>query len=375
MRQHAKASASPTTDTEPRPSARTQAPASTARLVLLAMGGLCLIAGLDAALLLVGVWAPVDTDRLPAVHGMVMVLGFLGTLISLERAQALGRTWAYLAPALLGAGGLALVAGAPLVFGGLLLMEGAILFGAVYLALFRRAPLPLVAVQALSTLPAILAAALWLVVDVAALIGLLATFVVLTIAAERAELAQIAMGRRAVPTLVALGSGLAVAAAVSLAWPPATRALGAVIVVTALWLLRDDVPRRMIRTTGLRRYNAAALMAGYVWLVVAGLTWLTVGTPTTTATYDIVIHATFLGFGVSMVMAHAPIILPAVLGRALPYRPVSWLPLATLHGGMAIRITGDLAGAHDLWQIGSVLTVISLVLFVVVSAFLVVTAR
>ncbi|MGL5248413.1 MAG: hypothetical protein ACRC8U_09485, partial [Brooklawnia sp.] len=61
------------------------------RLVLLALGGASLLAGLDAALLLVGVWAPVDSDRLPGLHGIVMVLGFLGTVIALERAQSLGR--------------------------------------------------------------------------------------------------------------------------------------------------------------------------------------------------------------------------------------------------------------------------------------------
>ena len=37
----------------------------------------------------------------------------MGTLISLERAQALRNPLAYLAPALLGAGSLALIAGAP----------------------------------------------------------------------------------------------------------------------------------------------------------------------------------------------------------------------------------------------------------------------
>ena len=71
-------------------------------------------AGLNAALVAVGVWAPAPADHLPSVHGMVMVLGFMGTLIALERAQALRQTWAYLAPALLACGGLALVAGAHL---------------------------------------------------------------------------------------------------------------------------------------------------------------------------------------------------------------------------------------------------------------------
>jgi len=36
--------------------------------------------------------------------------------------------------------------------------------------------------------------------------------------------------------------------------------------------------------------------------------------------YDAVVHAIFLGFVISMVMAHAPVILPAVLRRPLPYR-------------------------------------------------------
>ena len=143
------------------------------RVALLGLGGASLLAGLDAALVALGVWAPVPAAHLPGVHGMVMVLGFMGTLISLERAQALRQPWAYLAPALLGSGGITLAAGLP-VLGQLLLVQGAVAFLAVYLALWRRAPLPLVAVQVLSTIPALAAAALWFRVDLAALIPLLA---------------------------------------------------------------------------------------------------------------------------------------------------------------------------------------------------------
>ena len=366
----------PRRPTPPAGRGRAATPASRGRIALLALGGACLLVGLNAALLLLGVWAPVASDRLPDVHGMVMVLGFLGTLISLERAQAIGRPWAYLAPALLGAGGLTLASGSPLVLGQLLLVEGCLMFGAVYLALWRRAPLPLVAVQVVSVLPALLASALWLVVDIGPLIALLAAFLVLTIAAERAELAQLSMGRRAVPTLVGLASVLAVSAAASLAWPDAAlRVFGATVLATAAWLARDDVARRMIHTDGLRRYNAAALLAGYFWLGAAGLTWLLAGVPEQHATYDIVIHATFLGFGVSMVMAHAPIILPAVLGRSLPYRPVSWVPLIALHVGMLARVVGVVGDWTPLWQAGSVLALTALLLFVVVSLVLVVRAR
>ncbi|MCF4141059.1 hypothetical protein L1856_35950 [Streptomyces sp. Tue 6430] len=83
--------------------------AGTRRAPLLLAAGLCLLAGLDAALGLLGLPAPVTDDRLPKVHGVLLVLGFAGTLVALERAVALGGRWPYLAPAGLGAGGLLLL--------------------------------------------------------------------------------------------------------------------------------------------------------------------------------------------------------------------------------------------------------------------------
>lgn len=328
-----------------------------------------MLAGLDAALLALGVWAPVPAAHLPGVHGMIMVLGFMGTLIALERAQALRQPWAYLAPGLLGSGGIALALGQA-VLGQLLLVQGMLAFLGVYIALWRRAPLPLVAVQVLSTVPALAAAALWLVIDLAALVPLLAAFLVLTIAAERAELAQLALGPRAIPRLVGLAAAVVGSAASALVWPDiGARLLGGSIIATAVWLARDDVARRMVRTTtGLRRFNGAALLLGYGWLVVAGVVWLIGGAPRTDAAYDVVIHATFLGFGVSMIMAHAPIIFPAVLGRPLPYGRLFWLPLLVLHGGLVIRVIGDALGRGALWQGGSVVTVVSLLVFVATAA-------
>lgn len=352
------------------------APRRTARgrLVLLALGGVSLLAGLDAALLLVGVWAPVDSARLPGLHGMVMVLGFLGTVIALERAQSLGRRWGYLAPAVLAAGSLTLVAGAPPLLGKLLLVQGCLLFIAVYVALWRRAPVAMVAVQVLSAVLALCAAALWLLIGVENLITFLIGFIVLTIGAERAELAQLTMGPKAPGRLVALSAALVVTTLASMLWPDlGMRAFGLVVLGFAAWLARDDVARRFIRADGLRRYNAAALLAGYFWLGVVGITWLVAGFPASTISYDIVIHGTFLGFAVSMIMAHAPIIFPAVLGRPLPYRPVSWLPLVMLHLGMVVRVTGGLTGRDLLWQAGSVITVLAMVVFLIVSVLLVVT--
>src|SRR5690625_7119347 len=87
------------------------------RLTLLIPGGLGLLAGLDSALLLLGLPAPLTTDRLPDIHGPLMVFAFLGTLIALERAVARGRGWAYLAPGALGLGGIAALSPLPLILG------------------------------------------------------------------------------------------------------------------------------------------------------------------------------------------------------------------------------------------------------------------
>lgn len=355
-----------------RPVARSASRRVHPRVLLLGLGGLCLLAGLDAALVSLGLWAPVQAAHLPDVHGMVMVLGFMGSVISLERAQALRQPWAYLAPGVLACGALALVLDAHLL-GQLLLVQGCGVFLLVYVALWRRAPLPLVAVQVLSAVLAAMAALLWLAVDVASLLPLLAGFLVLTIISERAELAQLTMGHRAVPILVICASGLAASASLSLVWPePAVRFFGGMMVLTAVWLIRDDVVRRMIRTSGLRRYNATALLLGYGWLIVAGVTWLVGGPATHHAGYDVTIHATFLGFGVSMIMAHAPIIFPTVIGRDLPYRPVLWAPLVLLNMGLLARVPGAVLGMTRLWEVGSVLNIVAMLTFVVTAAVVVV---
>ncbi len=328
-----------------------------------------MLAGLDAGLVRLGVWAPVASERVGDLHGPVMVLGFLGTLISLERAQALRNPLAYLAPALLGVGALTLLAGAPLLLGQLLLVNGAVAFTGVLVALWVRAPLPLVAAQALGTFFAALAAGLWVVFDVATVLPLLAVFLIITIAAERAELAQLTMGGRAIPTLLVLACMLASGGIIGLFAPAiGLRVLGLAALLVALWLVRDDVGRRMMKTTGLRRFNAAALLAGDAWLAVAGVVWLVVGQPTGRAPYDIAIHGTFLGFGVSMVMAHAPIIFPAVIGRPLPYRRAFWVPLVALHVGLVLRVVGDLAGLDLLWRTGGIVNVVSILLFVITAA-------
>ena len=342
------------------------------RLPVLVPGGVALLAGLDAALMLLGLPAPVSAARLPDVHGMLLVLGFVGTLISLERAVALGHRAGYLAPGLLGAGAVLLVSPAPMPLARAALLTGTVALVGVYVPLWRRQRDDAVLVQGLGAVLATGAATLWLAdVAVPTLLPWLVGFVVLTIAGERLELARIAMGPGAGRTLVLLSAALVVTVTASLLWPAlGTPTVGLGMVVLVAWLATHDVARRTVRSRGQVRFMAASMLAAYFWLAVAGAVWVVGGPAADDVRYDAVVHAVFLGFTLSMVMAHAPVILPAVLRRPMPYHPVMLVPAAVLHASLALRLwVGDALGVPLAWQVGGALNIASLLGFVAVVAW------
>ncbi len=53
-------------------------------------------------------------------------------------------------------------------------------------------------------------------------------------------------------------------------------------------------------------------------------------------------HSIFVGFVIVMIMAHAPIILPAVLGVPVKFTPLFYTPVTLLHLSLALRVTADL---------------------------------
>lgn len=303
---------------------------------------------------------------------MLMVFGFVGTLVSLERAVALRRRNGFLAPALLGLGGLLLLAPAPLYVGKLVQLAGAIAFVAVYIPLWRRQRDDAVLIQAFGAVLAVCALTLWLGgVEVAALVPWLAGFVILTIGGERLELARLTMGARAARDLLTLGAILVVAIAASLLWPlVGYPLLGAALLLLVLWLAIHDVARLTIRSTGLPRFAAGCMLAGYFWLAVAATTWLIGGAALDGPRYDAILHSVFLGFTISMIMAHAPIILPAVLRQPLPYHPYMLVPAILLHLSLVVRVwLGDAFALQTAWQIGGVLNITALLLFVLVAGW------
>ncbi|HET8587642.1 MAG TPA: hypothetical protein VFM74_07180 [Candidatus Limnocylindria bacterium] len=340
-------------------------------LALLSLGGLSLFAGLTGALVLLGIGMPSATARLAAAHGLLMALGFLGTMIALERAVALRRRWAFLAPLGAGLGAVALLLGLPPIIAGGLLLGGGVVFAAMYVAFDRIEVALHIRTQAAAAVAWPVAALLWLTGrPVSGIVPWLAAFLVLIIAGERLELSRLGqLPPRARLSFIAAGAIFYAGVALSLLLPDVgARLAGGGLVALAVWLAGHDLARRTVRMAGVTRFIALCLLIGYGWLAVGGLLWIGFGAMSGAA-YDAMLHTVFLGFVMSMVFGHAPVIIPAVLRVPLPYHRRFYLHLGLLHAGLLLRVVGgDLLGLQPLWQIGGVLNVIALLLFVASSA-------
>jgi hypothetical protein len=340
------------------------------RFPLLALGLASLFLGVWAGLLRFGWDLPHGRANLVELHGPLMVFGFLGTVISLERAVALRRAWGYLAP-----GGT--IAGAALLFAGVrqglgelvLLLAGCVLVGLFVVILNTHFTIS-AATLALGAVLWVAGNALWLDGDeLVQVVPWWAGFLVLTIVGERLELA--AMGRLthagrvvfAALTLLLL-AGLSLSAVDTGA---GVRVAGVALVGFALWLARFDIARRTVHRPGLPRFVALALLPGYAWLAVAGVLWLRYGAQIAGPTHDAQLHALFLGFVFSMIFGHAPVIFPGVLGVAIPFRRVFYVHLALLHAGLVLRVGGDLTGNFDAARRGGAVNATAIGLFLVLT--------
>lgn len=351
-----------------------------------------LVGGLWEGLVYLGLPLPAGTGTMSQDHGQLMVLGFLGTLIALERAVALGETWGYLAPAAAGAGGLAIIAGAPGDVGQALIGCGGLALVAIFVAVCRIQPSLHNLVLSSAAVCWVVAAGLWLGGwDISKFVPWLAGFLVLTITGERLELSRMtgtsrrgrllfvaAAGLFAAGLLASLAAGPSPAADGTV--PAGIRVTGAGLIALALWLSRYDVARRTVRGHGVTRYMAVALLTGYAWLAVAGGLWAGVGKMADSGAYDpgaydAELHAIFLGFVMSMIFAHAPVIVPSVLGRPLPFRGYLYVPLVLLHVSLIVRLAGgDWAGSIVAWQWGGSLNETAILLFLAMAAALVITS-
>lgn len=335
-----------------------------------------LLAALWSGLVHLGLPLPSGGTSLNEGHGPMMVLGFFGAVIALERAVALGTRWAYAGPTAAALGGLAVLLSVPDGVPAVLVTLGGLVLIGVFAAVDRIQRSLHNFVLASGAVCWVVAGCLWLAGwHVYRFVPWLVGFLVLTIAGERLELSRLVAppvyARRMFVAAAALfGVGLIGSCVHEVA---GVRIAGVGLVALGAWLARYDIARRTVRRTGLTRFMAAALLTGYGWLAVGGVLWVALGRMTMPvghqAAYDAMLHAIFLGFVISMIFAHAPVIIPAVLGRPLPYHPWFYVPLLLLHLSLLVRLLGgDWLDSTPAWQWGGVFNEVALLLYVAMVA-------
>lgn len=337
------------------------------RLLLFAAALSALASGLLAGLARLGFDLPAAT--LVGQHGPLMICGLFGTLISLERAVAMGQSWPYGAPVLSAVGVIALLAGLPTDIAALSFIAAACVLSLASLALCQRQPVLHLATLALAALMWLLGNLFWWHQGTPAAVLPWLAFLVLTIAGERLELSRFLPTPAAAHRVFAvLGVLLTIGALISM------MVFALALIALVAWLMRHDIVRRTLRQEGLPRYIAICLASGYAWLLISALLMLCGAFRPELPLRDASLHALLLGFVFSMVFGHAPIVLPAVARLRLPYHPVLYLPLVLLQLSLAVRLLAGMLGDFALRQQAALANAGALILFALTVASLLLRA-
>lgn len=343
------------------------------RWIPLAAGAGSLLVGLWVGLARLGLALPGGMPALAEFHGALMISGFLGTVISLERAVAIGRWWAYTAPVLSAIGAVALIVGEPVFAGNAFLLAG--------ITLVFNSGTIVVRQPALFTVVLTVAAMCWVggtfvwikgapAADVA---GWWLAFLVLTIAAERLELSRLLSPPRSSQLTFIVAIALIIIGVMRGELAGETAPFSGVgLLAVTVWLVRHDIALRTIRLPGQARFSAACLLAGYLWLGLAGLVLLVAPLGATAFSYDAAVHAIAIGFVLSMIFGHAPIILPAVTGLRVRYSAAVYGPLVLLHLSVLLRIAADLFERVEMRVVSGPVTIVA---FAGYAATLMITSR
>jgi hypothetical protein len=309
------------------------------RLPFLFLAMLCLLVGLWSGLTRIG-W---DLGLLPLTmhHGAIMVGGFLGTLISLEKIIPLKRKSLFAIPVVSAASMLFFALNEPLIsFYCLVLASAGLCAVFVYYQLKEKNLIYLLMAGG---------SICWLIGNIAliskrfypAAFPWWLAFALLIIVSERLELMKfLPITKRHKLTLVLLLM-LYLAGIMFPFHGPGNIISGAALVAVSLWLLRNDIIGIALHKKDLPKFVAVALMCGYIGMMFAGV--LSIAFRDQPYAYDAVVHTFFLGFVFSMIFAHGPIILPGVLGISFkPYHPLLYVWLFFLHLSWVMRLAGDL---------------------------------
>jgi len=346
------------------------------RLPFLALGLSFFAAALYGGLWRLG-WPLPHAERVGELHGPLMICGFFGTLIGLERSVALGKSWPFAAPLISSLAALALIAGlAPAYAAGAFALAAAILVAGSLTAL-RGGRRLFAAVLAGAAGCWGVGSLVWLITGAVAFAApwwLL--FLVLTISAERLDMSRLlGVTLTGVAGFLGCVALLIGGATTGLFDPRGSLLLGSGFALLAVWLLRHDIALRNLRHAAHLRFLGVSMTLGYLWMAIAGAALIAAPPSSFAYGYDMALHAILIGFVLSMALGHSVIVIPAITGAAAPYHAAMYGGLALLHASVVARLCGDLAGVEPLRLASGALTLTGMIAFGAVLGWRIKTAQ
>ncbi len=322
----------------------------------------CLITGIFTGWYRLGFDLPVEAVFLH--HGAIMTGSFLGTVILLERIVAMKKKWLFAFP---------LINSASIFFYFLDLKEFAfacLIIGAIglvfvfYLINLKHPDLPHRIMWIGATAWLIGNIHLFLFASYAHSILWWMAFLLLTIVGERLELSRFLPVSDTKKYVLLAFLALFLVSCVLPFHLGGQYLTGASMVLISAWLVHYDMIRKSIRMAGIHRFSAITLLFGYIWLAITGVLYLL--NMMVDVTYDALIHSFFLGFIFSMIFAHAPIILPGVLGLNLrPYHPALYIWVVIFQLSLLIRVIGGMFAIGGWKQWGGLVNGLVIFLFLI----------
>jgi len=323
-----------------------------AMYIVMPLAFIAMIVGIYCGIIRIGQPLPSGPYLPVAHHGVLMAGSFLGTLICLERVATFPdkKAWIFV---IFMALSLPLFIANQGRYGVLCLLTGSAGYCWITISNYRKYRLKGDLIMAIGATFQLMAYAVFLFsFSYPRAFAAWMLFLVLTITGERLNLTRFLPVSKKAFYEIYFWIGLLLVS--SFLYHLGSKVVvGASMIGLASWLLRHDLIRVNLKREGHYRFLGLALLLAYLWLAVTGvLSMLEMGNP---YLYDAVLHSFFVGFVLSMILAHAPIIFPGLLNiNTTPFHPVLYLWLAGLHIGLIIRIYGDMTENFELRKLGGI---------------------
>lgn len=318
-------------------------------LIFIVPAVFALLAAIYGALLRLGFPLPITLYWYSRDHGALLICGFLGTLISLERAAALVKSWTYITPLFSAFSAILLIINAPPLLTKISACLASLFLIILYLKILANHISRASIIMTIAALDWFIGNLLWLKGYSVKELGLWwISFLILTIAGERLDLSRLLKTTKISNLLFLIIIILInLAAALSHSFPLfSLKIYGISLFSLSFWLIKNDIAKKNLNQKNLLKFISITLILGFLWLGLGGLIILfrSIDYP---YYYDAFLHSILLGFIFSMIFAHAPIIFPSLFSISINFTNLMYMPLILLHSSLIIRVVADLLNSFE----------------------------